>query len=530
MESFVYGYLEPRNAPNPTSFIKNPTNYLVPDVSIFDSSTSNLPRKNKENFPPEVALKNQVSFKSPLTDRLNNSQKFFDIKTPINVDNHTKTHPPEHFLNKELDLSYCSPKKQPSPNTRNRGVIVNKNPKSYSDWINHVNSIQKEKINEEIKEPEPTISDLYEVIKNQNNQLKNLQKQVEILLDHNNKNSSQRAIEYQQCPCKCSCSKSNQDTNSQNAKSNPVQVSIGIMTSFEINVNSNDTNSKNDSPKNFEVTKKRSDIEYTATPVQNKRESNPSYNFGALSHLSNTIAEGYSRCKDYSLSEIPEIPEPLEDSIYSSNNSIHVDIQEFAESSDEEENDDADIENIDEYNDSAEAYNNVVEQVQNILKQSPRENKDNQPSENMLRVDFPNNLQDLGISFVNLNLTTDSLVMNKKRNDLSVEVNQLVMKYLRDDQLSFLVTKNQKIQKLPNHGKNQFQRQNMFSSPLNGNEVSFATVKHMQKYRLWNHSNDQVACNIQQMIRTEECRPGNKYSSQSKILDITALKQQPKLL
>lgn len=82
-------------------------------------------------------------------------------------------------------------------------------------------------------------------------------------------------------------------------------------------------------------------------------------------------------------------------------------------------------------------------------------------------------------------------------NDVSVQVNQLVMKYLKDDQLSFLVTKNQVLQS-PLRGK-QFHQQNfrVTTSPVNGgsNEMSFATVKYMQKYRLLNSDDAKVPGN-----------------------------------
>lgn len=202
---------------------------------------------------------------------------------------------------------------------------------TYKQWLLE-NERQQKLLEEqklaEMKAKEPTVPDLYKIVKEQNDSLQNLQKQVEMLLQ---KQAKQAVCEVEN-NCDCKNKKETKTVQTNTSINDPVQISIGVMTSFHLNVN---TEPKQVTPHIQEITP------LTSKPVemQNKffKPQNKFFQNVLPNNCSTKTGDGFcsSRFKEYSLSEIPEIPEPVDETM-SSTTSIHVDMQEFHESSDDE--------------------------------------------------------------------------------------------------------------------------------------------------------------------------------------------------
>lgn len=205
---------------------------------------------------------------------------------------------------------------------------------TYKQWLLE-NERQQKLLEEqklaEMRSKEPTVPDLYKIVKEQNDSLQNLQKQVEILLQK----QAQQAVCEVEKNCDCKNRKETKTVETNTSINDPVQISIGVMTSFHLNVNNVNTEPKPVTPHIQEITP------LTSKPVelQNKffKPQNKFFQHVLPNNCSTKTGDGFcsSRFKEYSLSEIPEIPEPVDETM-SSTTSIHVDMQEFHESSDEE--------------------------------------------------------------------------------------------------------------------------------------------------------------------------------------------------
>ncbi|KAK5649901.1 hypothetical protein RI129_000930 [Pyrocoelia pectoralis] len=348
---------------------------------------------------------------------------------------------------------------------------------------------------------DPTVKDLLKIIQQQNEQLIILQKQVTTLL--NNQESQKLTQKLPAVNDNFSIfndkykTTTQMDTNVHDfLPKNPSlqQLSLDVMTSFEVSLRRPPNSNKmcNNIPQQPKI------CEITETECSSSNGNildgipKPSYD------LSFSLNEPQLQVRE-------SCPTPI--------NSIKVDMRDYSsDSSDDDER----------ANPAWTFYNNIMAQVNHILKKS-----DMQPT-NPCGVELSSNdvmknkmmqkvkqttikhLKSIGVHIPpteSVDEFNDHSMYNQ--NDVSFAVKQLLMKYLPNEQLS-KVTHNQK------NYQNVKQPGNIQRRP----EFSIATVQYMQKYNLLNEKPEVAA-----PIRMYESRPNF-----DRILDVTAIKKQPKLL
>ncbi|XP_051173651.1 putative uncharacterized protein DDB_G0282133 [Leptopilina boulardi] len=219
-------------------------------------------------------------------------------------------------------------------------------------------------------------------------------------------------------------------------------------------------------------------------------------------------------------------------------------------------------------------YNNVLGQVNHILQNSPLQddvrNKKNPELDKNILIDTVkaatmDQLTKLGISFVdnereanaNKKVTFDTSYYSRLNPELnmmqgssimtetstSMHMKALAMKYLKEEQISDGMQQKQKRDALTNV---------MVSNVQGTTNMSFATMRYLQRYQLLPESMNGLIedkgkenFQIQEITKNREAvpqkprinlqsrpaiSPATKTSCPSKILDISTLKQQPKLL
>lgn len=291
--------------------------------------------------------------------------------------------------------------------------------------------------------------------------------------------------------------------------------SIGVMTSFEVSINNpQNRNGKNkvgrqvlEPPKIQEIT----EIETTNSDKdfgdENKFPSNFSDNNKTLADVSMTFKEPIK------VRESCPSPEP----------SIKITMNDF-EDSDSEDDCSSEIAPM--------FYNNLMTQVNKILQKAQIQTKEEMynfqeqngqhigkklKNETIHKVKEAtlNHLRNIGVEVPNLDQSSscssdDTGDQSYNQEDISYTVKQLLMKYLPDEYLA-------KISKRANAHQNpaMLTPKEKVGAIKNRPEFSFATVQYMKKYNLISNGK-------------REHRFGPE--TPNKILDLTKLKQQPKLL
>ncbi|XP_065169566.1 uncharacterized protein [Atheta coriaria] len=556
MDSF---YDQPRRAPIPRG-LSSTTDRIpsvpsaVPDVSMLVQNKGNIPQKksemsynawkyqlrggatNKENTEPskESLFRKQVRFEAPQTTNVGqhvpnfnvlpvrpslvNKQFNQEVKLQKTVQNQPETErfgmprsgvenkilqakPFEKIYmanvpNRNLDLSVIEPPKHwqtlqrsNSAPERFHNVLTQTNAESTTLELNKPQTQQVVPVVEK-SDDEPTVKDLLKIIQQQNEQLMCLQQQVTTLL---RERSQQPQIEANNDNWQQPVFKNKILDNVLQGQTHPAsprgnKFAIDVMTSFEVSIRAPNVNRFN--AKRF--------------PASNEAK------------ITEILDESSKNCKtDLSL----KLDEPLivHERCPSPENSIHVDMKDF--SSDEEEEQQQGV--VDNSMIGWTIYNNVMDQVNFMLKKSAQNqpNTQNQQYTGVIMKQVKDatlkHLQSVGVDLNNVDdditISTDAAYTPTQ---VSFAVKQLLMKYLPDDQLAKVAAKS-KPKIINNNPKNLIKRRPDFS---------MATVQYMEKYNLLNQEH-----------KTQENgkftrNPRPVPSPSDKMLDITALKQQPKLL
>ncbi|KAL3278682.1 hypothetical protein HHI36_016219 [Cryptolaemus montrouzieri] len=219
-------------------------------------------------------------------------------------------------------------------------------------------------------------------------------------------------------------------------------------------------------------------------------------------------------------------PIKVQESCPSPEPSIRIDMKDY-ESSDEDSDDVAS-------RIGATFYENLMDQVNKIIRNAQKQtnggsrmsNTDELKNKTMNKVRDATvkHLRKIGIDFSTIEEVSNSHCSSddSTSEQISFAVRQLLMKYLPDDQLAKFT---------PENNKNTAKRRNEDKIVLNSRapEFSFATVQFMKKYNLI--AADEIHQKSPIPTRTKPNRVLRRPNENNpKILDITALKQQPKLL
>ncbi|KAK4883617.1 hypothetical protein RN001_006936 [Aquatica leii] len=334
------------------------------------------------------------------------------------------------------------------------------------------------------------MKDLLQIIRQQNEQILILQKQVATLINNKDTIKDRANTILFQDQCKTSTQVENKPPQFLPKKASLHQISLDVMTSFELSIRR---------PTNPKVYPQQSQIcEITETESNNT--------------VSENILDGIERPRDITLSlnapqlRVPErCPTPL--------NSIKVDMKDYS-SDDEEEP------TCPEWT----FYNNIMTQVNHILKKSGIRPSNTPISagtmgpgdvikQNMMKKvkeTTIKHLKNIGVCVPPDN-TDDFHLGNKETNnnsnEISFAVQQLLMKYLPNEYLAKV-----------RGDQNNFHKPKQMGRIKRRPEFSMATVQYMQKYNLLNDNPN------------SGLGPMAERDNFDRILDTTAIRQQPKLL
>lgn len=219
------------------------------------------------------------------------------------------------------------------------------------------------------------------------------------------------------------------------------------------------------------------------------------------------IVENDQQLSKNDVSMVFNEPIPVQEKCPSPVNSIHVDMKDF--SSDEDDPDSSDI--------GWTIYNNVMGQVNNILKKaSPNSEKQKVQYETLKTVKAATlgHLKNIGVDVSpdseNSSIQNSNAENSFDSNEISFVVKQLLLKYLPSEHLMKMTASKPNIE-------------HKLSKKLSKNpKFSFATVQYMKKYNLL----------AGEETTPEEIKqtPAVNRQIENKLLDITTLKNQPKLL
>ncbi|XP_018574158.1 uncharacterized protein LOC108913155 [Anoplophora glabripennis] len=363
---------------------------------------------------------------------------------------------------------------------------------------------------------EPTNRDLLKIIAQQNEQLLILQRQVAMLLNRNEQHHPKQ-IEAASRPCqekylgeKCITSTQNEifrsparDANSTPRKQRALsKFSIDLMTSFEVAIRPqhNKQNFINQEPKIQEITESESEVRDNTIDKYDKTIVDTSL------HLQEPVK----------VREICPSPEP----------SININMNDY-DSSDDDEVSASEI--------GATFYRNLMGQVNDILrkaqvhaKQDYREGQNcmdklKNQTMNRVRAATLKHLKNIGVTIGPIEELCEEVSSSTEGKEytpteISFAVKQLLLKYLPDEHLAKITYK--QAQSVPF---------NKTTKPIfipNKPEFSFASVEYMRKYNLISNNKDMKSKDTVQVPKTSN----PQKPEGPKILDITALKMQPKLL
>ncbi|XP_044761460.1 uncharacterized protein LOC123318786 [Coccinella septempunctata] len=361
---------------------------------------------------------------------------------------------------------------------------------------------------------EPTVKDLLKIIQQQNEQLLVLQKQVASLLDFKD---SQKSIEP-------SRRRENEDDKLaqpikehkdylNSAGSTPrkgalPKFSIDLMTSFEVSFR----------PQQNMYQRKQRDFVSQEPKIQEIIENDPK--------AVTTNTESRQRATDPSL--YLQDPITVQENCPSPEPSINIDMKDYESSDEDDEDSTSDI--------GASFYRKMMDQVNKIIQNAQRQatfdgkmsgsEEFKERTLDKVRDATVKQLKKMGMNFSpieEVSSSSSSNLVDDASEQINSAVKQLLMKYLPDEQLARFGRDN-------NGAVNKKRSTDKIVLNSRAPQFSFATVQFMKKY-------DLIACdggepskkrNIQ-----EKAKPARAYRghhNNPKILDISKLKQQPKLL
>ncbi|GLV43922.1 hypothetical protein CBL_12782 [Carabus blaptoides fortunei] len=388
----------------------------------------------------------------------------------------------------------------------------------------------------------PSMSDLLQIIKLQNEQLQMLQTQVDKLVKLNLKSEENKqhivrdehehvvTVKDQQVGTSfVEDGQRKMVVQQESIEQKNNKISVGMMTSFEVSfkppVTKKKVKQRNIQPMNDAVSSNDvsfyETVRHRARPRRKQQQQQQQQEFvpqNSKKQQENfrVFPESWKRPQEteYSLGsqESVEVEEPPE----SPENSIHIDMQEY------------DTDTDDEYSmDPGWTFcRDIVGQVNNMYTPAhqesyrARKHTEVQATDTTLHCIKQATLQHLqNDGFVQANGTDGPL----KPNDISFAVKQLLMKYLPDDGLMNAVNKN--THETHNHQQQQQQQQR---KPT---DVSVATFKYTQQYNVVTNPPPAYHGNKGHKVKPNPTkRPAQRNMADPKILDITTIKQQPKLL
>ncbi|XP_022900629.2 uncharacterized protein [Onthophagus taurus] len=532
MDSF---YDQPRIVPKPTN-IKKLTTPIIPEVSLLQPPLANTERIFRPQPPPLSSYtawtsRNRID-KENFSPYKEKHVRFESPRDGFTAGVKTKTLEElyrSNLPNRNLDLSVIETVPNKKENCYDifnykqsdgflQGLKCNdefdeKAQKSYGDYkrfqtykenrfnyyddpLNSKELVQKtEKVEKSDKDDEPTTRDLLKVIQQQNEQILLLQKQVACLLE-----SNQNRKQIEPPPIN-----TNDDDLYKKPKKGPVsKIAIDVMTSFEVSFRPQNQNQPRNKLREIEDSLKIEEIidEGPKNILDGiKKIDKNKFDMGEDD-------EEVSLCLREPLKVVERCPSPEQ--------SVHVEMQDY---SSDEEDAESDL--------GWTLYNNIMGQVNNIFKNAetnpkelPQSNKGVKEikDKTLRRVKEATmkHLKNIGVNLplidekdVSKNTTTSD---DFSESDVSFAVKQLLMKYLPDEQLA----------KLSNNKKQADLAENTIKRRP---EFSFATIQYMKKYNLLALSGEVLDGNPQNLRQ-----PSSKDAKNQKILDVTALKQQPKLL
>ncbi|XP_014261742.1 uncharacterized protein LOC106673869 isoform X2 [Cimex lectularius] len=392
------------------------------------------------------------------------------------------------------------------------------------------------------------ISDLYRIVWLQNEQLAMLQNQVRKLVEmavKNDKTDTEQNLmqkREQEAHMNKKYIKGTKETRTFNLsvieenQNITEKVSVGIMTSFiENGVGRIMENDKNKMSKTITPKSESSSLSSSCDSLSEETEEEK-----VLPILkppkkikSQQNKKGNKRDESFTLNGV-EIPTVV-DNVPSPQTSFHLDMQDYrststsdsAESSSEESGSDEELKGTQQVGWTF--YDNVVGKVNNMLKKAD-DLEEEEDSENEIRNTTMEQLKRLGISFVESENTNpkkvtfgqggfkEPLLQHKLRADCdtSMRMNALATKYLT--------------------GKLERVKDAALTGQTNTN-LSFATMRYLERYHLVpQEKTPKDECNGNKKTKTKKNKLDKKKvknlhnAKSGKILDITAIKQQPKLL
>ncbi|XP_031335097.1 uncharacterized protein LOC116164973 isoform X2 [Photinus pyralis] len=503
---------QPTNRPEPTHFTQNkniPFNQIymanIPnkqlELSILDSNPSHM--KNIENIDPNIPAadmptRHYLNVEKVVTESKSNKAKQDQFSTAYD--------------------SWFSKERLPRFRGTNESGITEKNrvvdlynqktdPTISSDPVSgfsHNAISTRDNVggcNCQRDNNDQTIKDLLKIIQQLNEQIIILQKQVTTLLNNQVPSNPRQTVPTDNYNIFNEDYKTNLQSDQHHhgflpKKPGLQQISLDVMTSFEVSIrrppNSNKMcNNLPYPPKICEI---------------NETECNSS---------NGNILDGIPKPNDTDLSfSLSEPQLQVRENCPTPVNSIRVDMKDY--SSDEED---------EIANPAWTFYNNIMAQVNHILKKSGIQPTNIPPCEveldsndvrkqKMMRKVKQATIKHLNSIGVHIPSTEATDEFDEpsmcNQNDVSFAVKQLLMKYLPNDQLTRVA-----------HNKQGYQNVKQSANIKRRPEFSIATVQYMQKYNLLNEKPEAVSAPIHIL------EPKPHFD---RILDVTAIKKQPKLL
>ncbi|KAK9500728.1 hypothetical protein O3M35_001934 [Rhynocoris fuscipes] len=475
--------------------------------------------------------------------------------SPYDISPKTLPHYPlnmrEKYPNETLPYNhfYQSNNWSPQNHKINTKEVVRSIPHCRNDEICNCSTNSNKEKNRKIKKDEKQnkqISDLYRIVYLQNQQLGLLQKQVQKLIELNTKDDNTNSTECGGTVLNKKYVKGTSEKRTFNLsvikekEKIEEKVSVGIMTSF---VENNYAKLRNDKevkvfPRNFRSSNSQSETDDSSDESSSEEEEEE--------EKSSRQTQRYRTDKNNVSLTLNDVVVPaIEENVPSPQTSFHIEMQEYKTSSD------SDCDSETSSSDSNEKspppvgwtfYDTVVGKVNDILKKSSLDKEEKDTDEDDVRNATLDQLRQLGVSFVEPESPLTKRVTFNNRNNIrtkltsrqqlqcdsetSLHMNALANKYLKKEEIisNETVQEPQKCQ----------------------NNLSHATLKYLERYQLSpndnNRNENQKPDKIkkkkkkkQQAQKEVEKLPDNKRHSSrdkkcGKVLDITAIKKQPKLL
>ncbi|CAG4926168.1 unnamed protein product [Colias eurytheme] len=346
---------------------------------------------------------------------------------------------------------------------------------------------------------EPTVTDLYKIIKLQNEQLQLLQEKVDKFIAASRKENNQANPPLQNYVTEHVTLKS--------VDSEEHKISIGVMTSFEMVRTSTVINKEVIKQSEAQIQCNRSQISIKevvskAQPVNinfldgisKKNDTNSSIHNSAFNNDEMTKNTGF---EDKTFNELSLYNVQVDNAttpMMSPEQSMYLDVKDYS---------DSDTESDDPSNVGWTYYNKVMTRVNGMLQDSDMPSSAsalyrNAKQKCLMQIDKTNVSVTKRVTFGENPIQMQPPQMTTAATDTSLKMNQLAAKYLQNGQ------------QLGNVASNK---------PTASTEMSFATKNYMERHKILQGNHTQP-----------HSQPPKPQQEIPKFLDITVLKQQPKLL